>query len=248
MRLLVLCLVITTILLDAQVPQPSNAIAHRAEQIKKIAANLTNEDFVEIPNESPTSRLSQIRHIVQEQVLETLSSTEKPENVRNAVAALFAGLSDEWKTGFAYAADLQGVKTMVVGYSLNSNGNIGSSVVVQGYRKSLTYDLVAETHEGGYVLVIDPVASPRSNEVWYLDHGRIRNGGNHAEPLRLFSFDGYEFKTIWEGGGYFPEIRISHDQITVRYNAGGGMGPRKLDIVSLTTGGVTASTFDEPQQ
>jgi hypothetical protein len=251
--LAVLAFLLAAALVNGQAPPraipPGDSLARRTALIKRIAADLRNEDFMEIPNEAPTSRLSQIRHIVEDQVSETLRSSEKPEDVRESVAALFAGLSgDGWKTGFAYDANLQGVKTMVVGYSLNSNGNFGSSVVILGYRKGLTYELVAETHAGGYVLVLDPVASPRPNEAWYLDHGQIRNGGNYAEPLRLFSFDGYEFKNLWEGGGYFPEIRISRDKITVRYNEGGGVGPRRLDSVFLTTGGVVASTTDEPQQ
>jgi hypothetical protein len=227
----------------------TGSIARRSTEIKRIARDLTIDDFMEISPKASNSRLAQIRRIVQEQVLETLNSGGKQEDVRDAVEALLTGLTnDEWKTGFAHAADLKGLNTMVVGYSLNSTGVLGAAVEVLGYRKGLTYELAAEIHEGGYQLMIDPVPSPRSNEVWYLDHGRIRNGGNYAEPFRLFSFDGYEFKTLWKGGGYFPKIIISKDQITIRYNASGGGGPRKLDTVLLTTSGVIASTSDEPQQ
>src|SRR5207248_8730834 len=93
-RSILLGLSLTTVLLDGQTPSSleDGVVVSRAEQIGKVAADLmyrTEADSARLTKEYTTAGLSQIRRIVRDQVLETLNASERPDDVRDAVAALF---------------------------------------------------------------------------------------------------------------------------------------------------------------
>jgi hypothetical protein len=263
MRRFLIYLAFIPILVQAQVPQSARSdrdttLPRRTQQLSGLVKDLrgsTDQDRERITEGYAHDRLLEIRRIVQDQVLETLSKREEAKDVRDAVIALL-GPYESHGGVFAYSARLRGVETMVVGYSLSYGAMVisNAAVSIQGYRKGLVWEFVADagTDKDNYDLALVPVDSPRSNEAWYLAHGRAHTGGNPQESPHLISFDGFEFKKLWvpdHGTGmYFGEFKISKDSIVLTYNLGGGMGPRMRDTVLLTIGGATASTSNEMQQ
>ena len=171
----------------AQEP-PGQRIVQSTAQLLRIQRikRLTDEIWIRTPGDSKRvtkeyveERLSQMRKVVQDQVLEMLNHSERIEDLRESVTALFKE-ADLWHDSgrpIVYAADLQGLRAIVVGYSwaYGTRGIPSSRVFIDGYRKTgQTYELAAETGESlgdCCALALDRLDSPRLNEAWFLAHG-----------------------------------------------------------------------------
>lgn len=252
-------ILLTTILLQVQQPGQqksgqSAARLQRSEQVKKLASEIwirTREDENRVTKDYAEDRLAQVRKIVQGEVLETLGRG-KPEDVREAVAAIFQG-TDIWgkRPGepFVYSTNLQGLQTLVVGYSwiYGPTGIPWTKVIIQGYRTAgLTYEVAAETGEalGGCDLKLHQLDSPRVNEAWFLAHGHLIGHSRYKEMVRIYGFDGYQFKELWAPAGpmYFPAFKIAKDKVTVTRESELWEEGMLQDTILLRIGGPVVTT------
>jgi hypothetical protein len=240
------------LLLGAALCRAQGSAQDRANQFKELAAEMHHEPGDPAPailtQKKFDDLLSRMRGIVQEEVLDTLNRTDKPEDARAAVRSLLG--EDPYRNKelpYVYSSNLQGLKVVVVGYYITPDS--GPEVMIDGFRKAgLTYELAAET--GGSlslcILRLDQLDSPRSNEAWFLARGPVVMASRAVEKLSIYSFDGYEFKGLWNAAGVWrrPEIKITQDTITVvHYDDNDTEQPVYKDTIRLTTGGLVVSTI-----
>src|SRR5260370_33499399 len=115
----------------------------RRDRVKRIAAQLYirgRDDEKRVTKDYVEFQFSQIREIVREEMLDTLGQSDKPGNAREALLAVVGGLngrSEDAVPPFAYAADLQGLKVVIIGYDLGYGGGLTrTKVVIEGYRRA----------------------------------------------------------------------------------------------------------------
>jgi hypothetical protein len=232
-----------------------SAQPQRAERLKELGDYLqirTPEDVARVTEEYSNGPLKEFRRIVQEQVLETLNQSDKPEDIRRAVLSLGVTSFVQGNKGWppAYSFDLQGVKTFVVAYEW-AYGPLGTpriKVMIDGFRKvGLIYELAAETGDGleGCDIRLLPLDSPRPNETWFLATGQIMGSSRYLEPMRIFSFDGYQFKDLWAPSALRrdPGIDVKGDTVTVTYYQENDSEHALQDTITLTSGGPIVSTL-----
>jgi hypothetical protein len=226
----------------------SAALVQRASEIQKLAKERNAEE-----KDGGTAVYAEMRRIVQEQVLETLSRSEKPEDVREALKLVlgYPKFPDDPKYPFVFSSDLQGLKAFVAGYSLL--GPEGK-VAIDGFRKvGLVYELVTETGAAlnGCNFVLEELDSPRQNETWFLGYGHAIGGSHYWVPIQIYSFDGYNFKELWATDANHPplepQIQISKEAVVITYLRDVAREPVYRDTISLTVGGPIVSTITLPQ-
>ena len=237
--------------------EQSAAVLERAATVKRLAQEIltrTQEDVKRVTKEYAENRLSGIRRVVQEQVLETLNQSGSPDDVRETLRAVLGTsnlFGENPRSPFVYKSNLQGVEVLVTGYEW-AYGGVGVpwiKVMIDGYRKvGLRYELAAETGEGleGCDLVLDRLSSPRPNEAWFLAYGHIIGASRYLQPVRIYSFDQYEFKVLWDPGQLKmdPSFEIDKDAVTITYHRDGDREHLFRDIVALSTGGPVVSTSE----
>ncbi len=220
-RVVILFASLVGALCSAQAPSAqltsSAAWAQRAERLQKLAKERT-------PEESGGAAVNaEIRRIVQEQVLETLNKSEEPEDVREALKFVlgYPKFPSDPKYPFAYSSSLQGVKTLVVGYSLPGTE---IKVAIDGFRKvGLTYELIVGTGSAldGCNFSLYQLDSPRPNEAWFVGYGQAIGASHYWVPIQIYSFDGYAFKELWatdvDRPPIEPKIQITKDAVIVTY-------------------------------
>jgi hypothetical protein len=231
----------------------------RAARIKRLSEEIwsrTAEDGDRVTKAYAAAHLSEIRQIIREQVVETLQTSEDPEVVRQAVRAILP--TEPWANGglvFVNSSALQGVKTFVLGYDWEYGG-LGipnKKVMIDGYRKAgLSYELAAETGDAlnGCTLELIQLDSPRLNEMWLLAHAKVRGASAIVEYMRIYSFDGYQFKELWAPPWEprkEPTFKITKDAVTISYCPYiMECRPFYQDAILLTNGGLVVSTAEFP--
>ena len=237
-----------------QTPASGDVTSQRAERVKSLLNEIVIQrdgDFERITEEYAESHISEIRSIIQEHVLEALNRSDKPDGVRRALKDVRGAL----EPSYVYFADLKGVTTVVAAFELRWGGALPDRRgILLGYRKTgLAYELAAEASVE-YDLTLEKLNSPRENEMWLLAWGGIKYIFGHIEQVVLYSFDGYQFKALWVGGGQNAEVKIMRDEVTVDYMV--SRNPYNLtegarmfrDTVRLTSGGPEVSKQELPQK
>jgi hypothetical protein len=137
----------------------------RARQFKALADEIqigTPDAATRLTLQYLDDHVSEMHRIVQREILETLNQTDKLEDVRKAVKSLIG--DDPFgnkELPYVYSSSLQGLKTIVVGYTLPYS--MGPKVMIDGFRKAgLTYELAAGTGEAlsGCVLQLKQLDPP----------------------------------------------------------------------------------------
>ncbi len=195
-------------ILAAHLSAQSVPLSERARQIKELNANLrvvTPEDAKRVTPQYANATLSRIRRIVQDQALEALNAGGGASEIRTSMQALLGMRLFGASSGapFVYVAKLQGTEVMVTGYEqvYGGQGIPEIRVMIDGYRKiGPSWELAAEESDrslDGSDLNLQQLSSPRSNEAWFLAHGHIIGASRYLQPVRIYSFDGYSFNTLW---------------------------------------------------
>jgi hypothetical protein len=235
----------------------SPADAQRIQHVNMLLRELTpqnNEEYTKITPVFKKSHLDEVRQVVQAGVLGALSKGDDPEAVGQVLRSYVD--SDRLGSGeFVYRNEVAGVKTVVVGYAVYFGSVAISSVrvAIDGYRNAgSVYELAAETGQAleNCALQMAQLQSPRPGETWFLAHGQVQYGGaTYKEMIRIYSFDGYQFKEIWapEAAREHPRLEISKDSVQVTYDGPNlaRVGFRMLrleDTVHLTESGPVVTT------
>jgi hypothetical protein len=248
-----------------EVVKDSDLQSQRTDRVRRLSDELRfkNADDIKLmTKEYVESRVAQIRAIVREQMLDTLRRTDTLEKVRGSVMAVlgYSEQLDDRAHSSAYVADLKGQRAVVVGYNVLYGGSAipNSKVVIEAYRQvGAIYEFVAQTGETleNCDLSLDQLDSPRGTEAWFLARGRLFGPMDYQEIVRIYSFDGYQFRELWAPAApkYRPEYQITRDSLTVTYASEyiydelfRKRQDRMRDIVQLTSGGPVVSTAKLP--
>ena len=241
-----------------QKPIEGTASRLRSEHLKRLADDIrirNDEDLKRVTKDYASVQLGLMRKVIQEQVLESLNQGQKPEEVRDLVVALFKDSSPWHDSGkpFVYTANFQGLSTVVVGYSwaYGTGGIPQSRVFIDGYRKvGLAYELADEIGQSMgecCALFMERIASPRMNESWFLARAIAYGSSRPAEMVRLYSFDGYQFKELWAPSNprTNPHYEIGTDVIGVIYEDKYGRSHRET-ILLTAAGPIIATDVADP--
>ena len=228
----------------------------RAAEVKKLGEEITAhsvEDAKRLTKESFEAHFSEIRSIVDQEILDALNRDDRPESVLEAMRTVMGGKSAFGQGPFAYAANLNGVKTFVAGFDYGYGLAIPTvKVVIDGYRKvGTSYEKAADTDAelNGCGLILEPLNSPRLNETWFLAHGYVVGASGQWQLMRMYSFDGYAFQQVWSAGHTqmeTPVVEIGKDTVTITYNRARDYGHRLRLMLHLTFGGVIESATPLP--
>jgi hypothetical protein len=260
-----------SILAVLQMPVPAQqrstlpaAGPERAAQIRANHEELmfrTREQEARVTKEYAAARLSRIRGIAQEQVLDALRLSDRAGDEREALLSVMGNLmGDSSARGggtlkptpgspFVYSTEIQGIRTLVVGYYVLYGGGAlpNAAVVIQGFRKAgLEWEPADATGTDmtNCELQLEQLNSPRSNEAWFFAHGFHFGYMGSEEMVRLYSFDGYQFKELWapEEPRVSPSYQITKDKIVITYEEERPSMRHLRDTILLSNGGPVAST------
>jgi hypothetical protein len=124
---------------------------------------------------------------------------------------------------FVNLADIYGMHTLTIAFAVMSGGDGAPDVrpYIQFYSAIAgQWQLHGEVGSefNGADFHVAPIKSPVSGQVWYLAWGAVIGDTRARLKLRLYSFDGFDVKTIWTrddlSGG---SVAISGDQVLLDY-------------------------------
>lgn len=189
------------------IPLIDEALRQRAFKIRELNGRLLINSPEEAERYTPAYRdklTTELRQLLQEEIIASLSeSNGDPDAVRHRLQLLDpAPRSERTKAPYVLRASLSGVPWVLTGLLIlrGGSGAYDTKVLLEAYRKAgARWEFASATGDDldGFGLFLKEVKSPRTNEIWLLAYGVKTGSNNRSTRLRMYVFDGEEFRTAW---------------------------------------------------
>jgi hypothetical protein len=205
---------------------------------------LDNRDHPDLPE-----RLEEIRRAARQELSQIMNAG--PANQSPIEDRIRSSLKDEWGSAAVLRESFNGTEFTLAGYSVfhGSTAIPDATGVIEAFRKVGTgYEWTASTSGGaleGFTLRLDKLPSPWSTEIWILAHGQKTQVMQYHEKMAIYSFNGLEFKELWNAGAARRDAsyKVVGDSLFVNYDDDAdGKHTWLTQRLYLTPGGVVEST------
>ena len=191
-----------------------------------------------------TERFEAVRAIVRGEVLRQLNANvTNTDDIRTAILPI---AQDQWAAPVSVIrSSINGLKIVVVGYSIlyGPSALPNSKMVIEAVRDDGNgYTPIAVTGEAlsNSLARLEALPSARPEQLWILAHGQETVKMQYSEKMRIYSFDGVQFKELWSPDPKVaPQFTIGKSSLQITYELEPGKrGTRMMQVLSLTPAGV----------
>ena len=135
-------------------------------------------------------------------LLSRAAGSDQSRQVEDRLRGLLAGHEPDpqySRRPFVRVADLRHGRSIVAAYVI-LRGTHHDVPVIHGFVEGPAdgFQLVAELTEfEGHGLFLEELPSPLDGEAWFIGWGRARGANGGTSRVRVFSFDGSQFRVVW---------------------------------------------------
>ena len=222
----ILALSVTVLVKSAQ-PSAQQADTNTAIRIAALSDLLPQEDVAALRTDDLEKERDKITSQIRAEVARFIESSVQPSETSEAAQKRLRFVLATQVPGFEYSdpptarmANLRHGRALVVAYTVVRPPHFDSALI-SGFREDAgRFHLAATTGSDfdGYTMFTLDLPSPSRDLMWVLAGGREFTFNGSKFRFRLYSFDGDEFRTLWNPDDVFDAtIRILPDGIALSH-------------------------------